>query len=392
MNPRYNQTIYASYIGYITQALVNNFAPLLFITFNKKLGISMELISLLIIINFGTQLLVDWASSKYVRKVGTRFAVVSAHFFASAGLFSMAFLPVRFGFGGLVVSTVLYAIGGGLIEVIISPIVEACPTSKKAAVMSILHSFYCWGQLATILVSTMFFTLAGIDNWWILSILWSILPFLNAFWFMFVPINTDEVEQPSSSRKKLFASKLFWVLLLLMLCSGASELAMSQWASAFAEDALGISKTAGDLAGPCMFATLMGFSRVLHAKISDKVSIEGFMIFSCILCIASYLSAAIFKIPALNLAGCAVCGFSVGIMWPGTYSIAASKIPSGGVAMFSTLALAGDMGCSAGPGLIGIVSSKSGGLKSGMLAGTFFPILMLFGIFALAKLSKKSLD
>lgn len=390
MKTGYNQTIYASYVGYITQAMVNNFAPLLFVTFNKTLGISMELIALLITVNFGTQLMVDWVSSRYVNKVGTRVAVVSAHFFAAAGIFSMAHLPSAFGFPGLVASTMLYAVGGGLIEVIISPIVETCPTEKKAAVMSVLHSFYCWGQLATILVSTMFFYIFGIENWKIIAMLWSIIPFLNAFWFMFVPINSDEVEQPSSSKKQLLKSGLFWILLLLMLCSGASELGMSQWASAFSEDALGVSKAVGDLAGPCMFAFLMGISRILHAKLSDKVSIESFMIFSCVLCIASYLTASLFRIPAINLIGCAVCGFSVGIMWPGTYSIAAAKIPTGGVAMFSSLALAGDLGCSVGPGLIGVVSSTFGGLKAGVLAGAVFPVLMMLGIFFLKRKTSES--
>ena len=389
MKNGYNQTIYASYIGYITQALVNNFSPLLFITFNKTLGISMELIALLITINFGTQLLVDWVSSRYVNKVGTRFAVVSAHFFAAAGVFSMAFLPSAFGFCGLAVSTMLYAVGGGLIEVIISPIVEACPTEKKAAVMSVLHSFYCWGQLATILVSTLFFSVFGMENWKTLAMLWAIIPFINAFWFMLVPINTEDVEQPSSSKKQLFKSGLFWILLLLMLCSGASELGMSQWASAFAEDALGISKTIGDLAGPCMFAFLMGISRILHAKLTDRISIESFMVCSGILAVASYLTASVFNIPAINLIGCAICGFSVGVMWPGTYSLAASKIPTGGVAMFSTLALAGDLGCSVGPGMIGIFSSY-GGLKTGVLVGAIFPALMILGIFLLKRQTRKS--
>lgn len=388
MDKSYNSTIYASYIGYITQAVVNNFAPLLFITFNSQLGISMELIALLITINFGTQLTVDYLSEKFVGRVGTRFAVVTAHFFSAAGLFMLSFMPFIAGFWGIVLSTVTYAIGGGLIEVIISPIVEACPTKRKAAAMSLLHSFYCWGQLFTVLVSTVFFKTIGIDKWYIMSCIWALIPLFNAFWFMYVPINSGEVEKTDTPRKELFSSAMFWILLVLMLCAGASELGMSQWASAFAEDALKVDKTIGDLAGPCLFAALMGISRVFYARFSHRISITRFMTYSCILCIITYLAAGLSQNPVISLIGCAVCGFSVGIMWPGTYSIAAGKLSGAGVLMFSTLALAGDLGCSVGPGVIGAVSS-SFGLKLGMLAGIIFPCLMLVGIILLKKVSPK---
>lgn len=389
MKNNYNATIFASYIGYITQAVVNNFAPLLFLTFHEKLGISMDKIALLITINFGTQLILDFLSSKFVDKIGYRASVVGAHFFAALGMALMAFLPNLFGFWGLCVSTVVYAIGGGVIEVVVSPIVEACPTEKKSATMSILHSFYCWGQAFTVLCSTAFFALFGVDNWHVMSLIWAVIPFFNAILFMFVPVYTLNGGEKSASHKKLFSTGVFWVLLLILACSGASELAMSQWASAFAESALDVSKSVGDVFGTCMFAVTMGISRVLYAKLSDRVSIERFMAVSSVLCIVSYLLASLGKSSVIALLGCALCGFSVGIMWPGTYSIAAKRIPSGGVSMFALLALAGDLGCSSGPGVVGVVSGMfDENLKIGLLAATIFPVLLIFGLFLLKRLRK----
>ncbi len=388
MKSGFRQTIAASFVGYITQAIVNNFAPLLFVTFNRTLGVTMEKIALLITINFGTQLITDYVSRYIVDRFGTRAAVAAAHFFAASGLVMLSFMPRIAGFYGLIFSTVAYAVGGGLIEVLVSPIVEACPTQQKSASMSLLHSFYCWGQLLTILVSTLFFSVFGIANWGIISLIWAVIPLLNGFWFLKVPINDISENIQQASVKQLFSSKMLWTLLLLMVCSGASELGMSQWASAFAEDALGISKTAGDLAGPCLFALLMGISRIIYAVLSKKVSITTYMILSCILCVASYLTAALSQTPALSLAGCAVCGFAVGIMWPGTYSLAAAKLPTGGVALFSSLALAGDLGCTSGPAVIGLFSKGTQGLKAGMLCGSVFPAIMLIGIFTLILIKK----
>lgn len=387
----YNATIFASYIGYITQAIVNNFAPLLFLTFNKSLGISMDKIALLITINFGTQLLLDLLSSKFVDRIGYKVSVVMAHFMASLGMILMAFLPFRFGFAGLTVSTMVYAVGGGLIEVVVSPIVEACPTKHKSAVMSILHSFYCWGQVFTVLCSTAFFAVFGMSAWPVLSVIWAVIPLINAFLFIAVPIYTLNPDGEGATHKKLFSTGLFWIFLLIMMCSGASELAMSQWASAFAESALGVSKSVGDLAGMCMFAVMMGISRVLYAKLSKKVSIVKFMAISAALCIISYLLASLSSYAFIALFGCALCGFSVGVMWPGTYSLAAEKIPAGGMSMFALLALAGDLGCTSGPGLVGFVSGIfEDSLKAGLLSAAVFPSLLLIGLFLLKKSAKKA--
>lgn len=375
----YNHTIFASYIGYITQAIVNNFAPLLFLTFQRSFSISVEKITLLITFNFLTQLIVDMVAAKYVDRIGYRIPVVAAHVFAAAGLVGLAVFPYLFAdpFTGLVLAIVLYAIGGGLIEVLVSPIVEACPTENKASVMSLLHSFYCWGQVGVVLLSTVFFTLAGIENWRTLACIWAVVPLFNAFYYAKVPLLFLTEEGEAHSFRQLFSNKLFWLFVVLMLCSGASELSMSQWASAFAESGLGVSKAVGDLAGPCAFAVLMGIARVFYAKFSEKVDLRKFMFGCGILCVISYLIASFAPIPVLSLVGCGLCGLSVGIMWPGTISLASARIPLGGTAMFGLFALAGDLGCITGPTLVGMVSgAASNSLKAGLGAAVIFPAVL----------------
>lgn len=376
----FQHTQYACFIGYITQAIINNFAPLLFLTFQHSYGISLEKITLLITLNFGFQLLVDLISSRYADRIGHRRMVVFAHFCAAAGLVGLAVLPglLPDPFVGLVCAVALYAVGGGIIEVLVSPIIEACPTERKEQTMSLLHSFYCWGHVLVVLASTVFFVTVGIANWKLLACIWALIPFANAFFFAVVPINMLVEENAGLSLRQLCTKGTFWVLFLLMICSGASEQAMSQWASTFAELGLSVSKTVGDLAGPCMFAVLMGISRAFYAKFGDKIRLETFMLFSGILCVASYTLAAFAPYPALSLVGCGLCGLSVGILWPGTFSISAKSLPAGGTAMFALLALAGDVGCSAGPTLVGAVAGRFGGeLKTGLLAGVIFPVLML---------------
>lgn len=375
----YGHTIYASYLGYITQAIVNNFVPLLFLTFQSQYGISLDKIGLLVTINFGVQLFVDFVAAKFIDKIGYRVAIVAAHIFSGVGLIGLAVLPELMPpYAGIILAIICYAIGGGIIEVLVSPIVEACPTTKKEAAMSLLHSFYCWGHVFVVLASTLFFTLAGVENWKWMAVIWSILPFANAVYFSLVPIATPVEEGRGMSMGELLKSKTFWILFLLMICSGASEQGMSQWASAFAESGLKVSKTVGDLAGPCLFAALMGTSRALYAKLSDKISLKAAMVGSGCLCIACYLLAAFAPHPVLGLIGCALCGFSVGIMWPGTFSLASGAMPTGGTAMFALLALAGDLGCGSGPTIVGTVAEKFGDdLKIGVLSAIVFPILLV---------------
>ena len=388
----YTHTIRASYVGYITQAIINNFAPLLFLTFQSSYKIPIEQITLLVTINFGVQLLVDCLAARFADTIGYKPLAVTAHVCAAIGLAGLGVFPeiLPNPYTGLLVSIIFYAIGGGLIEVLISPIVEACPTEKKSANMSLLHSFYCWGHVFVVVGSTLFFVIFGISNWKFLAFLWAVVPLLNAFYFSQVPIAALTEKGESMSIKNLVSSKLFWLLMILMICSGASEQAMIQWASVFAEAGLNVSKTVGDLTGPLMFAVLMGTSRVFYSKFSEKIKLEKFMIASGCLCIFSYLLASFSPYPVLALIGCALCGLSVGIMWPGTFSLAAEKCPKGGTAMFALLALGGDLGCSGGPTLVGIAASMSeGGIKSGIVAGVVFPVLLIFGLSLLSGRCKK---
>lgn len=384
MKKNYQNTMYACFTGYIVQAIVNNFVPLLFLTFEKTYQIPLSQITMLITINFGIQLIIDLLSAGFVDKIGYRASAVMAHIFSAVGLLSLVILPELFpsAFAGLLTAVVIYAVGGGLIEVLISPIIESCPTDNKEKAMSLLHSFYCWGHVGVVLLSTCFFKFAGIEHWKILACLWAVIPVVNAVVFTKVPIASliEEGEQ-GLSMGELFKNKLFWILMLMMMCAGASEQAVSQWASTFAEMGLHVSKTVGDLAGPMMFALLMGSARAFYGKFGDRINLKKFMLGSSVLCILSYLIISLSPMPVFSLIGCAVCGLSVGIMWPGTFSMASASIKNGGTALFALLALAGDLGCSGGPTLVGAVSSMmSENLKLGILAGIVFPVLLVAGI------------
>lgn len=384
MKNQYNKTITACFVGYIVQAIINNFTPLLFLFFQKSYHIPLSQITLLVTFNFGIQLLIDLLSVGFIDKIGYRASMVIAHTLSAAGLILLAVLPdiLPTPFSGILIAVMTYAIGGGLLEVLVSPVVEACPSDHKEKTMSMLHSFYCWGHAGVVLLSTLFFHMAGMENWKTLAVIWALIPLANAFAFTKVPIAALIEDGASGLRlTELFRMKLFWILFVMMICAGASEQAVSQWASTFAEMGLGISKTAGDLAGPMAFAILMGTSRAFYGKYGERIHPERFMIYSSCLCIVSYLGISLFPLPQLCLLACAVCGLSVGIMWPGTFSKASAALPKGGTAMFALLALGGDVGCSTGPTLVGLVSEAFGNdLKTGVLAGVIFPILLLAGI------------
>lgn len=383
----FQHTMIACYMGYITQAIANNLAPLLFLTFQRQYGIPLSRIAMLASINFGIQLAVDFIAAKYVDKIGYRTCMVAAHIFNVMGIAGLAVFPELLPdpFIGLIVSVFFYAVGGGLCEVLVSPIAEACPTEKKDAQMSLLHSFYCWGVVAVVALSTAYFAVFGIEKWKFLAFFWAIVPFVNIFNFAVVPINSVTGDEEGMSIGQLFRSKLFWLLALLMICSGASELSMSQWASAYTESALNVTKAVGDMAGPCVFAILMGCSRMFYAKFSEKVDLTKFMLLSGALCVACYLLASLSGNPALGLLGCGLCGLSVGIMWPGTFSVATASMKNGGTAMFALLALAGDAGGSLGPALVGAVSDMADNLKMGVLAAMVFPVLLIAGLIVLRK-------
>ena len=394
MDNKYNKTITSCFTVYIVQAAVNNFTPLLFLFFQRNYDILLSQITLLVTFNFGIQLLVDLLSVGFVDKIGYRISMVAAHVLAAAGLILLTVLPEMLPspFAGILIAVMIYAVGGGLLEVLVSPVVEACPSDNKEKAMSMLHSFYCWGHAGVVLISTLFFYTAGIENWKILTVIWALIPIANAFAFTKVPIAPLMEEGETGLRlKELFKIKVFWVLLIMMICAGASEQAVSQWASTFAEKGLGISKTAGDLAGPMAFAVLMGTSRLFYGKYGDRIHLEKFMIYSSCLCILSYLGISLLPVPLLSLAACAVCGMSVGIMWPGTFSKASAALPRGGTAMFAFLALGGDVGCSGGPTVVGMVSGVLGDdLKKGILAAVLFPLILLIGIILCRKIESEA--
>ena len=393
--PNYRKTLFACYLGFITQAISANYAPLLFLTFKSTYGIPLEKIALIPTVFYLTQLLIDFAATKFVDRIGYRICVVVSQVVSAAGLALMTILPELFPvpLTGILIAVVLYALGSGLIEVLVSPIVEACPFENKEGMMSLLHSFYCLGAVGVILGSTLFFAIFGLAHWKILTLIWALVPLYNAFNFITCPIERLVEDGENMHTGQLLRLPLFWLLVLLMVCSGASEASMAQWASAFTESAMGVSKTVGDLAGPCLFAVFMGTSRILYGKMSEKLDLTRTMLVCGILCVICYLMASLSHLPIIGLAGCALCGISVGIMWPGTISISAQKCPMGGTAMFAFLALAGDLGGTVGPSMVGRFSGMAGGdLKMGLLFATIFPIVLIFVLFVLKRMVENPLS
>lgn len=388
----YKKTLTACYFGFITQAITANFTPLLFLMFKNSYGISLEKIAMIPLVFFLSQLVVDLAATEFADRIGYRTCVILSQVFSAVGLGALAFLPDMFysPFAGILVSVTLYAVGSGLIEVLVSPIVEACPFDNKDGVMSLLHSFYCWGAMGVIIGSTVFFYIFGIENWRILTLIWALIPLYNIFNFIDCPIERLVEDGESMGTAKLLKTPLFWLMTVLMICAGSSELAMAQWASAFTESALGISKTVGDLAGPCLFAMFMGISRLLYGKFSEKLDLIRVMLICGALCVCCYLTASLIASPIIGLAGCAVCGFSVGIMWPGSISISSQKCPKGGTAMFAFLALAGDLGGTVSPAMVGSIAKSSGdNLKAGLLAATVFPFVLVAVLLILKKTGQR---
>lgn len=388
----YRKTLIACYLGFITQAITGNFVPLLFLTLHREFQISLGQIALIPTVFFLTQLAVDLFCARFVDQIGYRVSIVASAVCAAAGLAGLAVLPdlTADPFVGVLICVFIYAVGSGLIEVLCSPIVEACPFERKEAVMSLLHSFYCWGSVGVVALSTLFFAVFGMARWRVLALLWALVPLYNCYNFATCPIETLVDEGKGLSIGALFRLPLFWTAIVLMVCAGASELAMGQWASAFAESALGLSKTVGDLLGPCLFAVSMGLCRLIYGKWGEKIPLRSFMIGSGLLCLGCYLASSLSPAPVLGLLGCIVCGFSVGILWPGTISISSKRIPLGGTAMFALLAMAGDLGGAIGPALVGWVSQAVGDdLRAGLRAGCVFPVVLIVSLVLLGKMSGK---
>ena len=392
-SPDYPGTIRASCLGYVVQAIVNSYLPLLFLTFQKQYGLSLSAITFLTTFNFGLQLLIDLLSAGFIDRIGYRASILLANVLAIIGLFSLTVLPelLPSPLAGIFLSIMIYAVGGGLMEVLISPIVESCPTKNKEATMSMLHSMYCWGVVAVVLLSTLFFHFFGIQNWKIMARLWIIVPALDFVLFTRVPIRHLIAEgERGLTFRELAGKSVFWLFFVMMLCAGASEQAVSQWASAFAESGLHVSKTMGDLLGPMMFSITMGISRSIFGKFGERLDLTKFMLVSAVLCIASYLLISLSGSAVLGLAGCALCGFSVGIFWPGTFSLASAGIKNGGTLMFALYALAGDIGCMSGPTITGqVAAASSGSLRIGIFSAIVFPLVMLAGILRIRRTLSK---
>lgn len=388
----YKSTIIASFIGYVSQAITINFISLLFVTFNETYGIEFSKITVVVTINFMIQLLTDLMASRFAHKIGTRACLLISHILCGVGLIALAVLPsVIDPYAGIIIAACIYGVGGGLLEVMVSPVVEACPTGNKAGVMSVLHSFYCWGVTATVLLCTLFFVIFGVEKWQVLSCILAIVPLANTILFAKVPLySLSEETEDKPEYKKLFSQKIFILMLFIMACAGASEISVSQWVSAFAEKSFNVSKTMGDVIGVCGFSVFMGFSRVLYGRISRKVAVRNAMLFSVVLCIVSYLMIGLSPHPAVGLAGCMLCGFSVGVFWPGTFSLSTQYVKNGGTTMFALLALAGDLGCSSGPTFVGFISGMFGdNLQTGILCATVIPVVFLFALLSLKKEKKE---
>lgn len=392
-SPDYDRTVIACFVGYITQAVINNFMPLLFVTFATTLGIDMARLSSLITVNFVTQLVVDVLAGKLVDRIGYKRCIIAAHVAALSGLLMLGLAPTRVSdsYAAILVAIFLYALGGGLIEVMVSPIVEACPSEHKDKAMSLLHSFYCWGQLGTVVISTLFLFVFGAGSWPVLACLWAVVPVVGIAMFAGAPMPRIVPEGTAVMRFADLARRpVFLLMFLMMLCAGAAEQGMSQWASAFAESGLGVTKIVGDLAGPAMFALMMGLSRTIYGVLGHRLNLAAFIAGSSVLCVAMYLTAALAAAPVAGLAACAITGFSVGIMWPGTFSMAADAMPGGGTLMFALLAVAGDLGCAGGPAVVGFVASANGDdLRTGLLFGSVFALILLICVLTMVRRSNR---
>lgn len=376
----YRSTKTACYLGYVVQAISINLAPLLYVTFQKEYALSLPQISLFIAFNFGMQMFVDVLAGRFSHKMNLRFCIVLANVSVVLGLVGLSVLPtVLPPLAGLLVAALLLGAGGGFTEVMVSPLMEAIPSDGKAGNMSLLHSFYCWGHAGVVLFSSVYFHFFAIEkSWRYLPIIWAILPVIGAVLFLFVPIYRlpeDPDRSVAESRRQLFRSPVFYAYFVMMFCGGAAEMVIAQWASTYVEEALNLSKSVGDLLGPCMFAVTMGSVRALYGVFSKKIALETFMKICCGTCIVGYLTAAFSSASWMSLAGCAICGFSVAVLWPGLLSKAAAAIPYGGISMFALLALSGDIGCLLGPVLIGSLSDLLGGLRYGFCLSICFPVL-----------------
>ena len=383
----YGKTKRACYLGFVTQAIVANFTPLLFLAFHRECDIPIASLALIPAVFYVVQLITDFLCAKF-RNLNYRKSIILSEITSALGLIGLSFLPALFSnpLIGILICVCIYAVGSGLIEVLCSPIIEACPFPNKEGMMSLLHSFYCWGAVGVILGSTLFFAFFGLENWRILACLWALIPLYNILNFATCPIEPIVQDSEGMSMGQLLRSRTFWPFLILMIAAGASESSMAQWTSAFAEASLGVDKAVGDLAGPCSFAFCMGLGRLWYGKKGQSMDLRAYMIGAGILCFAAYLTASLSPVPIIAFAGCMVSGLAVGIMWPGSISLTSVRIPGGGTALFALLALAGDIGGTLGPSLVGLATkSAENSIQSGLLAASVFPILLVVSLLILRR-------
>lgn len=387
----YKHTLHSCYLAYVTQAAVVNLAPILFVIFQTEFGLTYQQIGALSLINFLTQLSIDAVAIKTLDKVGYRPAAIGCCACCTLGFLLLAICPAIWPgeFFALCLPVIVYAVGGGLAEVIVSPIADSLPLENKEGSMALVHGAYSWGQAAVVLVSTCTLAIIGHARWQWLPLIWAILPLYNLFRFCRVPLMPTIPDEHRTPLRDLLKNGTLWLFLLVMLCAGASEVAMSQWSSLFAEKALGVNKVLGDIAGPCLFAVFMGLGRIGFGKFGTKWKLSRILLLCALLAIVCYLLTAFFPHPIISLTACALTGLAVSLMWPGTVSLSAAAFPLGGAALFAFLALFGDLGCSVGPWLTGVVSdavsvsNSDMALRIGLAAGTIFPLTLFVTLFFL---------
>ena len=393
----YKSTIAACYIGSFVQAIIVNTTPILFIPLREQFGLTFQQMGLLVLINFISQVGCDILFSNAIDKYGFRRFVVAAHGLAVVGLVLFAASPLLFDrpFAGFVTATIIFSGSGGLLELLLSPIVNAIPTDEKAGAMSVLHSFYSWGQAAVILLTTVLLFVFGRAWWQWIILIWTLVPLFNFFFLMRVPFAPNVPEEQRQGMDKILLKPFFIAALATILCGAAAELCISQWASAYLEEAMRLPKVVGDVGGVCLFAVMMGVGRLFYGMYGKKINVSLMMLIGTVGAAACYITVALSGTAVLSLLACGLCGLCVSLLWPGTLVVASEHYPLAGAWMFAILA-AGDIGASAGPWLMGVVAEQahrlpflSGlltqgmspdqlGLRAAMLVSALFPIIAFF--------------
>lgn len=354
----YQLTTISCFVGIFCQAVSSNITAILFIPLMTLYGLSYVHLGLLVGINFTTQVLVDIIASRLVDRYGFRVFVLPSDILAVIGLVLFGLTPVLFDniLTGLVFSTIIFSASCGLQEVMLSPIVNAIPHNDKGPAMALMHSFYAWGQVATIIITTLFLFFFGIENWQVIVFLWALVPLVNFFMFLAAPFPGVIHENQRMTMRDLILKPFYLVALLAIMGGAATELVMNQWSSTFSEKVLELPKVTGDILGMCGFAVFLGLGRVLYGRYGSKINMNNVLVGSAAAAVVCYIAVAISPLPAISLAACAVCGLAASLLWPGTLVITAEKYPLAGAWIFAILAAAGDIGAASGPFAAGVIT------------------------------------